>query len=110
MLLDGAIERIVQARGMLGLGDMAGKGQQITKAIAIVNELRGSLDHKVDPSLSGRLESLYEYVTRRLLFGQLNNDAAALDESMQLLTPVRDGWRAIRGEYLAGARAVAGAA
>jgi flagellar protein FliS len=96
MLLDGAIERIRRAKGELALGDVAAKGASITRAIAIVGELRACLDHKVSPALSQRLDSLYEYVSRRLLQAQLNNDAAALEESVRLLTPIRDGWHAIR--------------
>jgi flagellar protein FliS len=100
MLLDGAISRIIQASAYLARGDVAAKGRSITAAVAIVGELRDSLDHKVDRALSQRLESLYEYVSRRLLFAQLNNDPAALDESAKLLTPIRDGWKGMRDSYL----------
>jgi flagellar protein FliS len=100
MLLDGAISKIIHARGCLDRNDMAAKGRSITGAVAIVGELRDSLDHKVDRALSQRLDSLYEYVSRRLLFAQLNNDPAALDESARLLTPIRDGWKGMRESYL----------
>lgn len=100
MLLDGAISKIIQASGSLARNDMAAKGRSITAAVAIVGELRDSLDHKVDRALSQRLDSLYEYVSRRLLFAQLNNDTAALDESAKLLTPIRDGWKGMRESYL----------
>ena len=88
-------------------GNASAKGDCISKAVAIVGELRDSLDHKVDPTFSQRLESLYEYVTRRLLFAQLNDDLRALDEAAQLLAPVREGWQGIRGAYLAQASAQA---
>ncbi|MGH8157250.1 MAG: flagellar export chaperone FliS [Rhodanobacter sp.] len=100
MLLDGAIDRISQARGYMVHGNVAAKGSSISRAVAIVGELREGLDHKVDPALGQRLDSLYEYVTRRLLYAQLNDDTAALDESVRLLTPIRDGWQAIRSDYL----------
>lgn len=101
MLLDGAIERINQARGHMVHGNVPAKGECLSKAVAIIGELRASLDHKVDPAFSQRLESLYEYVTRRLLFAQLNDDMRALDESARLLAPVREGWQGIRPAYLA---------
>lgn len=112
MLLDGAIEGIRRAKGELALGDVAAKGASITRAIAIAGELRACLDHKVDPVFSQRLDSLYEYVSRRLLQAQLNNDAAALDEAVRLLTPIRDGWHAIRGsgDPVSQAPAIAGMA
>ncbi|MFC5524794.1 flagellar export chaperone FliS [Rhodanobacter ginsengisoli] len=109
MLLDGAIERVVQARGHMVHGNVAAKGSSISRALAIVGELRNSLDHKADRVISQRLDSLYEYVSRRLLFAQLNNDPEALDEVARLLTPIRDGWHGIRDSYLTGNRQVAGA-
>lgn len=101
LLLDGAMDRIAQARGHLQHGNVAAKGSCISKAVAIIGALRDSLDHAVDPAFSQRLESLYEYVTRRLLYAQLHDNVAALDEAARLLAPVREGWQGIRASYLA---------
>ena len=101
LLLDGAMDRIAQARGHLQHGNVAAKGSCISKAVAIIGALRDSLDHAVDPAFSQRLESLYEYVTRRLLYAQLHDHVAALDEAARLLAPVREGWQGIRASYLA---------
>lgn len=101
MLLDGLVERINQARGHILHKDMAAKGNAFAKAIGIVNELRASLDHNVEPVLTGRLDSLYDFITRRLLHAQLNDDLRALDESERLIAPVRQAWHAIREEFLA---------
>lgn len=101
LLLDGAIERIAQARGHLRRGDVPAKGAAITKAIAIVGELRVSLDHKAGGEVAQRLDSLYDYITRRLLSAQLNNDEGMMAECMDLLEPVRKGWNGIRDAYLA---------
>ncbi|AHX14400.1 flagellar biosynthesis protein FliS [Dyella jiangningensis] len=101
MLFDGAIDRINQARGAMRRGDVPAKGLYFGKALAIINELRGSLDHKSGAELAGRLDALYDYVTRRLLHAQLNDDERAIDEAIDLLTPVRDAWRQIRDTFLA---------
>lgn len=101
MLLDGVVERINQARGYITHGNVPGKGNSVARALAILGELRGSLDHTADPTLSQRLDSLYDYISRRLLHAQLNDDVAALDEAIRLLTPVREGWQGIRASYLA---------
>jgi flagellar protein FliS len=105
LLMDTAIERINQARNHLARGDLGGKAISVSKAMAIVVELRASLDHAKDSKLSGRLEALYEYVGRRLLAAQAHNDDAALAESARLLSPIRDSWREIRGQYLASVQA-----
>jgi len=109
MLLNGAIDRIIQARGNMVHRNVAAKGTSIARAVAIIGELRNSLDHKVDRVLSQRLDSLYDYVARRLLVAQLNDDQAALDEAIRLLTPIRDGWQAIRGAGMPSAQQAAGA-
>jgi flagellar protein FliS len=101
MLLDGLVDRINQARGNIHHGDVAAKGRSFSKAIAIVGELRSSLDHEVQPELTARLDALYDYITRRLLHAQLNDDTAALDECVRLVAPVREGWQGIRSAYLA---------
>ncbi|MDE1893904.1 MAG: flagellar export chaperone FliS [Pseudomonadota bacterium] len=108
LLLNGVIDRIRQARGHMAHGDVAAKGRTIAGAVGIVNELRNSLDHKVDAGLTQRLDSLYEYVSRRLLIAQLHDDAGALDEVVDLLTPIRDGWLAIRPDYVAAGQRAAG--
>lgn len=107
LLLDGAMDRIAQARGHLLHGNVAAKGNCISRAVAIVGELRDSLDHQVDSAFSQRLDSLYEYVTRRLLYAQLHDHVAALDEAARLLAPVREGWQGIRANYLSTAQAQA---
>ncbi|HEX7817094.1 flagellar export chaperone FliS [Dyella sp.] len=101
MLLDGVLDRIAQARGHIHHRDVAAKGIAFSKAQAIIAELRSSLNHETGGDLSRRLASLYEYVTRRLLQAQLNNDLDALDEAARLLMPIRDSWHAIREGYLA---------
>jgi flagellar protein FliS len=101
MLLDGLVDRVNQARGHILHQDLPAKGQSFSKAIAILTELRESLDHTVAPKLTQQLDALYDYVIRRLLFAQLNDDLAALDECQRLIAPVREGWQAIRGDFLA---------
>lgn len=102
MLLDGAMERIAQARGHVRHGDVPAKGVAIGKAVAIIGELRSSLNHQAGGQLALRLDALYDYINRRLLYAQLNNDDHALAECLTLLEPVREGWSGIRDSYLAG--------
>jgi flagellar secretion chaperone FliS len=101
MLYDGLIDRVNQARGAMRRGDVPAKGNHFGRALAILGELRGTLDHDAGGALAARLDSLYDYIARRLLQAQLNNDERALDEVIDLLTPVRDAWRQIRGAFVA---------
>jgi len=95
LLLDGATERMALARGCIQRGDLAGKGERISRTIAIVEALRASLNFDVEGGLSERLDSLYDYVIRRLLDANLRADVAALDEAAELMEEVRGAWASI---------------
>jgi len=90
--MDGALERIVQARGHMQRSEIAAKGEAISRCIKIIGGLRDSLERKVDPELVDRLDSLYEYMSRRLLQANVRDDTTILDEVSNLLRQVRDSW------------------
>lgn len=95
MLIDGALERIVQARGAMERGRTASKGERIGKAIAIVDSLRASLDAEAGGELATNLAALYDYLIRRLLHANLHDDAEALNEALRLLKEIKTGWDGI---------------
>lgn len=77
-------------------GDIAQKGTAITKAIDIIlNGLRASLDLEAGGNLAQNLYALYDYMARRLLHANINNDGAALDEVLGLLNEIHSAWIAI---------------
>ncbi|WP_017940681.1 MULTISPECIES: flagellar export chaperone FliS [unclassified Thioalkalivibrio] len=92
MLFEGALERIAVAKGAVQQGNVGLKGEKIGKAIDIVESLRALLDHDKNPELAGRLDALYEYMSRRLLEANAQNDPAALDEVAKLLREIKAGW------------------
>ena len=90
--MDGVLERLVKARAHMLRGEVAAKGAAISRCVEIIGGLRDSLDPKVEPTLIGRLDSLYEYMSRRLLQANLRDDATIIDEVSKLLHQVRDSW------------------
>ncbi|MGN6478728.1 flagellar export chaperone FliS [Luteibacter sp.] len=105
LLMDGALERIRLAVACIATGNVASRGEAISKAIEIIGGLQAGLNHEVQPSLVERLDALYDYMSRRLLFANMHADTLALDEVATLLGQIRDSWVAIPAE----ARQVAGA-
>jgi len=105
LLMEGGLDRIRFARACMVAGNVAGKGQAISKAIEIIGGLQSGLNHEMDAPLVGQLEALYDYMTRRLLKANMQNDEAALDEVSGLLSQIRDSWVAIPAD----ARQLAGA-
>lgn len=95
LLLDGAVDRIAGARGCIQRGDIAGKGERISRTIAIIEALRASLDFEAGGALADRLDGLYDYVVRRLLDANMHADVAAVEEAAALMEEIRDAWAAI---------------
>lgn len=99
LLFEGALERIAVGRGAMTQGNVAKKGEQIGKAINIIDGLRGVLDHDKGGELAERLDALYEYMSYQLLQANLNDDPALLDEVTSLLREIKSGWDAIPEEH-----------
>jgi flagellar protein FliS len=91
-MLQGAVDRIVTARGHLLRQETAAKGEQLRRAIGLIEGLRVALDHQRGGEIAANLERLYEYMVRRLTEGNLHNDPAPLDEVTGLLNGVRGAW------------------
>ena len=100
MLFDGAKTAISMARHHMANNEIGAKGQAISKAINIVdNGLKASLDADVGGAdgaeLVANLAALYDYVSQRLLYANLRNEPALLDEADRLLDSIGSAWRDI---------------
>jgi flagellar secretion chaperone FliS len=95
MLLDATLERINTARNCIAQGDRVRKAKLLHSCVTLVAELRGSLDMIRGGALAQNLSDLYEYIARRLLLANAQDDVAALTESLSLLGEIREAWVAI---------------
>jgi len=96
MLFDGAIMAITRGRAHMQQGNVAAKGESISRAIAIIDDgLSASLDEEVGGELAKNLKSLYEYMSNRLLMANLKNDENGLDEVSRLLNELKGAWEQI---------------
>lgn len=95
MLMEGGLTRLAQARGAMERQQTALKGELIGKAIGIIGGLRQGLDLEKGGEIAGNLDSLYDYMTRRLMGANVKNDPAILEEVSGLLREVKEGWDAI---------------
>ncbi|MBN7771310.1 flagellar export chaperone FliS [Marinobacter daepoensis] len=100
LLYSGAIERINMAKARMQAKDHGGKAQLINKAIEIIGSLRGFLDFEKGGDLAVRLEALYEYMENTLFEASAYNDPAKLDEVLELLRTIKEGWDGIREEVV----------
>lgn len=96
LLFDGALSAMKKAAILIEQGDIPGKGQAINKAINIIsNGLQSGLNHEVGGDLVANLDSLYDYMIRRLLQANLNNDLNAINEVVELLNNIAEAWKEI---------------
>lgn len=91
-LMQGALDRIATARGHMRRNEAARKGEELGRAVRMIEGLRNCLDHEAGGEIAANLAALYEYMTRRLTEANLRNDVHALDEVADLLDEIRDGW------------------
>ena len=96
MLFDAAVAAVSMARIHMTANEIPQKGAAISKAIDLItNGLSASLDVEAGGELAERLAALYDYMAQRLLFANLKNSMAALDEVSELLGSLRDAWAQI---------------
>lgn len=99
MLFEGALLSIAHAQRYIDDKNIAEKGKAISKAIDIIAQgLKASLNMEAGGDLSDKLYALYDYMIRRLLFANMNNDKAALVEVSNLLRELKSGWEEIAND------------
>lgn len=96
LLFDGAINAMRRAEIYFQAGNVARRGEMISRAINIIdNGLRAGLDHQVGGEIAADLERLYEYVSRNLLLANLHQSAASLPQLIALMVTLSDTWKAV---------------
>ena len=95
LLFEGALLKIAGAKQSMLNEEVAQKGEQIGSAISIVQGLQASLDIKAGGEMAENLDALYDYMQRRLIEANLNNDSGMLDEVSGLILEIKTAWDAI---------------
>ncbi|ENZ4138382.1 flagellar export chaperone FliS [Enterobacter ludwigii] len=99
LLYDGAINAMRRAEIYFQSGNIARRGEMISRAINIIdNGLRAGLDHEKGGQIAAELESLYEYISRTLLETNLNKSGENLPHLISLMTEMQETWQAINPE------------
>lgn len=92
------VARLSMAKHCIGNNDVAGKGEHLSQAVAILDVLQVAVDDAHDSRLAENLVALYGYATRRLLEANLKSDVAIIDEVEGLVREVKSAWDAIGDE------------
>ncbi|WP_082081322.1 flagellar export chaperone FliS [Methylocucumis oryzae] len=99
MLMEGVLERIAIAKGNLARKEIALKGENISRAITIINGLQAALNKEAGGELAENLDNLYDYMIMRLINANYSNDESLLDEVNTLMLEIKSGWDNMPDEY-----------
>lgn len=98
MLYEGAELAVRMAIKHINDGDIEKKSAAISKANNIIVEgLQAALDPQQGGEIAQQLESLYIYMSQRLMLAHINNQTAPLEEVLGLLRDLRGAWQQISG-------------
>ena len=95
MLHRAVSESVEAARAHLASRDIRARSSAISKAVEILAELAGTLDHQRAPELSRNLAALYDYMQRRLLEANFRQAEAPLAEVLGLVRTLAEGWHGV---------------
>ena len=95
MLYDGAISFLKSAVSATSEKNIAAKAGYIEKALKILEYLQSCLDKEKGGEIAENLDRLYDYISITLTKANLKNDLHKMDEAIQLLQTVREGWKSI---------------
>jgi flagellar secretion chaperone FliS len=95
---DGALKFIRLASQALVARDYAAKGAHLSRAHAIVTELRVNLDTTRAPELTAELDRLYDYVLCCITDANAKADEKLLIPAVNVLTQLREAWAQVADE------------
>ena len=95
MCYEGAVDSLKLAKQKIDEKDYEAKAKAINKTKDIIDELLCSLDLEKGGVIANNLSSLYNYMKRRIMFGDINKDTGAIDEVIGMLSELLSAWQGV---------------
>ena len=95
MCYNAAIDQIKIAIKKYQDKDFEGKCKALQKAQDIIDELRCSLDFEKGGEIARNLESLYNYMARKLILSDINKNLNGLNEIIGILGELKSAWEIV---------------
>ena len=92
---EGAIDNLKIGKQRIAEEDYEGRNKSLGKAQDIIGELLCSLNLEGGGSIAKGLDSLYNYMLRRIIHADLKNDLRAIEEVIGMLTELKAAWQEI---------------
>lgn len=99
VMFEQIISHLATARGCMSriqgnrpLNDVVAKGKAISKTLALLGQLSGTLDMERGGQVAQNLRALYEYMMNRLVLANGTNDISVVAEVSSLVEEIKSGW------------------
>lgn len=92
MLYDGAMVRLRQATQEMAKGSQLASGIAIYRGLAILAELRRSLNVVDGGEIAAQLDHLYEFMHGELVKGNLDRRPERIERVLAILAELREAW------------------
>lgn len=93
LLYEKAITCARQVRQGIEAGCAKTRGENVSRAVAILSELDCALDRSLDLEMVENLSALYQYMIQQLTFANVRNEASALDSVEGLLRELYEAFQ-----------------
>ena len=98
MCYERTIQLLTQIKDHIREKESEKKIYKVKKVLDIINELQGCLNMEKGGQIARNLDSLYTYITKRLLVGDIRKDITAYDEALRILSELNEAWQTIKSE------------
>lgn len=76
-------------------GNIGKKAEHLSRCLAIVCELRASLDMEQGGEIAVNLNDLYSYLASDIIAANLKSDVAKIEDALKVVAPLLEAWTEI---------------
>ena len=91
LLMAGAIDRLIKVSAMME-NQTPGYHDMLSNSIDIILALNSALDMEKGGEISQNLNALYDYMQLQLVHANIERDHKKVDEVIDLMKTIKDGW------------------
>lgn len=92
---ENAILCLRQAKDHFKDREIEQKAAKIQTALSIIGALQSNLDFDKGDKIAKGLDSLYSYITKRIILADIQKDFQVFDECINILTELKSAWEGI---------------
>ncbi|MBW1766657.1 MAG: flagellar export chaperone FliS [Deltaproteobacteria bacterium] len=98
MCYEKTIHFLMQAKDHFKKNELENKARKMQKAMDIIRELQSCLNLDEGGQIAKNLDSIYIYLTKRLLQGDIEKDLTVFDEAINIMSELKEAWEGIASE------------